>query len=231
MTSARRYDEAEVAEILRRAAETESAPAIPSTAAPSGPDRGLTLAQIQEIAGEVGIDPAVIQHAAFSLEVVPESVAPPARFLGAPRSVSRTVALPRDLTDDEWMRLVAVLRETFGTRGIVEQVGSLRTWYHGNLQVHVEPAEDGHRVRMYTFKGNTRELTILGGAFLFMAILTGLLIFAKKGVDPGLIMSAVFGAVGLGAIGTARLALPRWAETRAEQMESIAEQLPRLMGD
>jgi hypothetical protein len=84
---------------------------------------------------------------------------------------------------------------------------------------------------MSTFKGNVTELTIMGSLFLFMAILMGLLIYFKKGMDVGLIMSAMFGALGLGVIGSTRLALPFWADRRAAQMEEIAERIPRLLDE
>jgi hypothetical protein len=223
MSNSRRYGEQEIAEILRRATEADEA------APPPAAGTGLTLAQIQEVGGEVGIAPARIERAARSLDLPKAS--PPVRFLGAPRSVARMVPLDRPLSDDEWMRLVVILRETFGAKGTVESIGPLRTWYNGNLQVHVEPWEGGHRVRMSTFKGNVTELTIMGSLFLFMAILTGLLIYFKKGMDVGLIMSAMFGALGLGVIGSTRLALPFWADRRAAQMEEIAERIPRLLDE
>jgi len=223
MSDTRRYDEQEIAEILRRATEADEA------APPTAAGTGLTLAQIQEIGLEVGMPPARIENAAHSLDL--PKAPPPARFLGAPRSVTRMIPLDRPLSDDEWMRLVVILRETFGARGTVESVGPLRTWYNGNLQIHVEPWEGGHRVRMTTFKGNVTELTIMGSVFLLMAIFTGLLIYFKKGMDVGLIMSAMFGALGLGVIGRTRLALPLWADRRAAQMEEIAERIPRLLDE
>lgn len=223
MSDPRRYDEQEVAEILRRATEAEEA------APPIASGTGLTLAEIQEVGGEVGIPAARIEHAALSLGL-PEA-SPPVRFLGAPRSVSRMVPLDRPLSDDEWMRLVVILRETFGARGTVESIGPLRTWYNGNLHVHVEPWEGGHRLRMSTFKGNVTELAIMGAAFLLMAVFTAVAIYAKKGADAGLIISALFGALGLGVIGSARLALPAWADRRAAQMDEIAERIPRLLGE
>jgi len=222
MSDSRRYDEQEIAEILQRATEADEA-------APPAAGSGLTLAQIQEVGSEVGITPARIEHAARSMDL--PSASPPASFLGAPRSVTRMVALDRPLSDDEWMRLVVILRETFGAKGTVESIGPLRTWYNGNLQVHVEPWEVSHRVRMTTFKGNVTERMLMGSAFLWMAILTGLLIYFKKGMDVGLIMSAMFGALGLGVIGSTRIALPSWADRRAAQMEEIAERIPRLLDD
>lgn len=229
MNSPRRYDEEEVAEILRIAAEADEAVASRSAGA-----AGLTLADIQEIGGEVGIAPARIEQAAGSLErysahASPTNTGQPARFLGAPRSVSRVVPLDRPLEDEEWMRLVVILRETFGARGNLETVGPLRTWYNGNLQVHVEPADDGYRLRMSTFKGNVTEAATMGFVFLVMAVFMGLLIVWQKGIGPGLGLAALFGSLGLGALGTTRLALPRWAAERARQMDEIAERIPDLL--
>jgi hypothetical protein len=219
----RRYDEEEVAEILRIA--TEANEAVASRAAGT---HGLTLADIQEIGGEVGIAPARIEHAAREVErttaaTLPTTTAQPGGFLGAPRSVSRVVPLPRSLDDEEWMRLVVRLRETFGARGKIETVGPLRTWYNGNLQVHVEPADDGYRLRMSTFKGNVTEVATMGVVFLVMAVLMGTMIVLQKGIGPGLALAAFFGSLGLGALGTTRLALPRWADERGSQMDEIAE--------
>ena len=222
MSDSRHYDEQEIAEILQRATEADEA-------APPAAGSGLTLEQIQEVGSEVGITPARIEGAARALDL--PKAPPPASFLGAPRSVTRMVPLDRPLSDDEWMRLVVILRETFGAKGTVESIGPLQTWYNGNLQVHVEPWEGGHRVRMSTFKGNVTELTAMGVVFLFMAVFTAFLIYAKKGMDVGLIMSAMFGALGLGVIGTTRIALPSWAGRRAAQMEEIAERIPRLLDD
>jgi hypothetical protein len=222
MSDPRRYGEQEIAEILRRATEADET-------APNAAGTGLTLAEIQEVGAEVGITPSRIERAARSLDLLEAS--PLVRFLGAPRSVARMVPLDRALSDDEWMRLVVILRETFGARGTVESIGPLRTWYNGNLQIHVEPWEGAHRVRMSTFKGNVTELTIMGTVFLFMAVLIGLAVFVKKGMDVGLIMSAMFGAAGIGVIGSTRLSLPSWAKTRAAQMEEIAERIPGLLNE
>ena len=55
--------------------------------------------------------------------------------------------------------------------------------------------------------------------------------YFKKGLDVGLIMSAMFGALCLGVIGSTRIALPSWADRRAAQMEEIAGRIPRRLGD
>lgn len=224
MSPTRRYDEDEVAEILRAAAEEADRPA----ARLARPD-GLTLDEIQQIGGEVGIDGARVERAALALDRPVSD--DPVRFLGAQRSVSRIVPLERPLDDDEWMRLVVLLRETFGARGKVETLGALRTWYNGNLHVYAEPWEGGHRVRMTTLKGNVTELAIGGAVFLGMAVIFALLIAAKKGLDAGLFIPALFSAAGLGMLGSARLRLPGWAAERTAQMEALAERIPDLLDE
>lgn len=226
----RRYDESEIAEILRRATELDTrteAPDAPATALPPGTPRGLTLAEVQEIAGEVGIDAVSIERAAQSLDLA--AVRPPARFLGAPRSVSHTVPLARAMTDEEWHRTVALLRETFGAKGETETLGPLRTWHNGNLQVHVEPGEGGHRLRMYTYKGNVGELTTAAVAIMAVGLIMALAIFGKRGLDVALLFPAMFEAFGLGMLGVTRFGLPRWAAEREAQFEALGERVPRLL--
>jgi hypothetical protein len=43
------------------------------------------------------------------------------------------VHLARKLTDEEWERFVAHVRETFDARGTMTSEGSLRQWSNGNL--------------------------------------------------------------------------------------------------
>jgi hypothetical protein len=151
MNDVRRYSEDEVQEILRLA--TASDQALP----PSAAQRGLTLAQLQEIGTEVGIPATQVAEAARAIARRPV-VLPARTVLGQPRTVSRIVPIPRALTDEEWTRVVVDLRETFGARGVIESHGGLRSWTNGNLQVHVEPDAEGYRVRMWTLKGSAASI-------------------------------------------------------------------------
>ena len=58
----RRYTDRDVALILRRAAE------IDKKSTPDAPVRGLSVGELQEIAGEVGIDPEAVTRAAAEFE-------------------------------------------------------------------------------------------------------------------------------------------------------------------
>lgn len=161
MSEERRYDDLEMAEILDRAtSEQERRPL-----ATPGEGGGLTLHELEQIGAEVGILPARIAEAARALDL--SARAPVAeRFMGATRSVSRTVQIERAMTDDEWGRLVADLRRTFNAQGKIESQGALRSWSNSNLQVHVEPDGAGYAVRMSTRKGNVTQLTLMGTLFL-----------------------------------------------------------------
>lgn len=221
MSEERRYGEDEIAEILERAtAEREAHPV-----ASSG--TGLTLNEIKQIGSEVGIEPNRIAEAARAMAVKTEAPVS-ASFLGAPRAVSRTILIDRAPTDDEWMRVVADLRETFDAKGKLESHGALRSWSNSNLHVHVEPYGDAYRVRMSTRKGQATQLGAMGAAFTFAGLVMAVMILLGLS-EASLARAALFAAFGLGQIGWVRATLPGWAETRAEQMEGLAERIPLLL--
>ena len=224
MSDNRRYDEAEIAEILEIATRNEGAVRPGS----KGSGEGLTLEQIQEIGSEVGIAPARIADAARTLSG--RSLVGPAKtFLGAPRSVSRIVPIDRALSDDEWTRLVVDLRETFDAVGKVTIQGNLRTWSNGNLQVHVEPDGDRYRVRMRTHKGNVMPGMAMSAAFIFLSLLMVLEGLGEGDNFRALVMAFLFGGAGVGALAFTRAALPGWALERAGQMEGLAHRIPLLL--
>lgn len=220
--SQRRYDEAEVAAIFERAAESlqtglRKAP---------GSD-GLTLAELQDIGREVGIPAESIALAAQSLE--PAGTPTSRRFLGFTVGVGRTVQLERRLSDQEWERLVVDLRETFDARGKVTSHGSLRQWTNGNLHVLLEPTESGHRVRMRTTKGDATGM-LAGGLGIMGAGAAVAIAAVAQGAVGDVGMLAAIGAMGAGGIAmfaSTAFRLPGWAQTRERQMEELAARLLR----
>lgn len=216
MNEERRYSDAEVEEILRRATERRGELARPA----SGQD-GLTLGELQAIGREVGIPPNAMAEAARSL------TRPPAvhRTLGLPLAVGHRVPLSRDLTEAEWEHLLADLRETFRARGQVRVHGRIREWSNGNLHALVEPTPDGWRLRMGTTKGSARPLLGMGAAMLGLAVVFW--IVALLGLGDG---DLAGGATTLVAMGTAFLAggavqLPGWSRERRRQMEEVGARL------
>lgn len=205
-------------EIFRRATEPAE-----GTGRPGLHREGLTLGEIQEIGGEVGVPPERIEAAARSLERTPATPPKKKRFFGVPIGVGRSVELSRPLTDDEWHRLVGDLRHTFDASGKVREEGRFREWRNGNLRAVLEPSGDGERLRLRTEKGSARPgigvgAGLLGGGVFFA--LLDLLSGGEMGRDPEsmttlIIVGAVFLAVNL-------FQLPRWARTRERQMEEVA---------
>jgi hypothetical protein len=217
MTEDRRYSEREIALILEQASAAQDV-----TKRDAEPGVGLTLRELQEIGGEIGIPPELVTRAARAVDR--GDLVPTAKrtYLGLPIGVSRTIDFGRRVSDDEWEQLVVVLRETFEARGKVQEHGSFRQWTNGNLQALLEPTPTGHRLRLITRKGNAKALVSLGvfavAGALAMTVLPGQNSAAL--VAPAVIWSVV----GLGALVAAAIQLPLWARTRASQMEAIAAQ-------
>lgn len=220
----RRYDDEEVREILGHATRSTPEGAGPLDDAP----KGLTLPELQEIGAEAGIPPARIAAAARELDG--HALAPrPRSLLGVRRSVARIVPLDRPLDDEEWSRLVAQLRQTFGAVGRIHADGMLRSWSNGNLQAHVEPSAEGWQLRMQTLKGDAAALAGIGAVGILFGVLVVILtLFGDMNVRAR-VLGAVFMAAGAGQLGYLSLALPRWADEREAQMEAIARKLPLLL--
>lgn len=214
----RRYTDEEVAAIFRSA--TEEPQSLPVRVAPQD---GLSLAELEEVGGEVGISPEAVRHAARMLEL--HGRAATTTLFGLPIGVERTIMLDRRVTDEEWERLVVEFREVFGAKGTVRTVGSLREWTNGNLQALLEPSGTGHRLRLRTMKESARISMVTGLAMLVFAgviAAANALGGAAGNALPGI---AIFSLAGLGLIGNAALRLPGWARLRARQMEGF---VPRL---
>lgn len=215
----RRYTDEEAAEIFERAASAEAER--PRLAA----GQGMTLADLQQVAGEAGIDPALVVDAARALDQRPASLA--RRFLGFPIGVNHSVDLGRPLPEEEWHTLVAELRETFQAAGLVRHDGPFRQWSNGNLKVMVEPSGSGHRVRFQTYNGGARQLMTAGAASLGLsgALLASSMLLpavAQSGIPMGVSMLA---AMGVGFLGVGAFRLSAWARRRREQMEALGARL------
>lgn len=216
----RRFTDDEVAEIFRRAAEASQ-----SAADAMSPSEGLTLTQVQEVGREVGLSPEALADAARSLERQEPRFR--RRLLGMTVGVGRTVPLGRSLTDAEWERLVVRLRDTFDAKGTFRVDGSLRQWTNGNLQILVEPTEDGDRLRMRTVNAAARVMLSTGvvlGAAAAMVALVGAVVDPANLSERLVSLIPSFGAsVALLGLGARRVR--GWAALRLQQMDEIAGRL------
>jgi hypothetical protein len=226
MTEPRRFDEDEVRAIFERATRVEPV-RVPSRLAAPSADGGLSLAEIQTIGAEAGIDVGRIAEAAATLTRFGHDPTVK-RQMGVAITASATVELPRILSDLEWDHLVVRLREAFGGPGAVRVEGSLRTWTHGHTQVLLEPTPSGARLRMTALDWGAKQwvdggaagaISGLGGAGLFGVMAA----FGKSAAFLGapMVLLGGFTALGLGS-----WAIGRWiANRRLPQLQSRLEAL------
>ena len=219
----RRFDEAEVAAIIERAANWSE-----PRRQPVPPGAGLTLDQIQEIGREIGIAPNVIAGMADVVKEGGTTVIE--RFLGLPLRVERNVKLRRDFSEDEWEQVVADLREIFNAAGVLKEDGSLRQWSNGNLQVVLEVNAISQLIRLRTFKGNA--LVLLGAGLGICGAATAALVATflnNAATDRRLVtVLAVMVVAGAAIVGVTALSLGPWARRRREQMSEVAARVIAL---
>lgn len=219
----RRYNDEEVSEIFRLAAEAteKNQPLVPTA-------EGMTLAEMQAIGREVGISGEELVAASRAVDLAARPTV--RRFLGLPVGVGLDVDLHRNLSDAEWDQLVVDLRETFDARGQQKKEGAFRQWTNGNLQVLVEPTSTGNRVRFRTVKGNAREMMSVG---LGLLAFTGFTALARMDVGGAQLLTtlATPSAVGAALFGWGFFRIPGWARKRQLQMQQVAARLalaPRI---
>lgn len=216
----RRYDEEETAAIFARASE-----ATPRDVSALPAKQGWSLAELQAIGREAGLAPEEVAAAARALDRPPQPA--PRRFLGLTIGVGRTVQLDRRMDDAEWERLVVVLRDTFDARGQIRVEGSLRQWTNGNLQVLVEPTSRGDRVRFRTRNASAQAYITIGLTALATSGIIVAALVAQGALTPTLALSTAspFFSVGIVGVVGGWLRLRRWAPTRLQQMDVIAQRL------
>ena len=219
----RRYKEEEVRKIFGLAARGSSSDRRTISSAD-----GLTLAEIQGIGREVGLEPAAVAHAAAEFDAQTLR-ARRRKSLGMPIEVGRVVPLPRALTDHEWEQLVTELRATFGARGTIRSEGNLREWFNGNLHACVEPAEGGYRLRMGTLKSDARGVNAMGATGILTSAIVAGSLAVSGALGEAIFVPVIFSAFGIGAFIANMVRLPRWAQQREQQMEYIAKRIAAIV--
>jgi hypothetical protein len=183
----RRYGDKEVGLILKRAAELQRQ--APASAAEGG---GLSIAELEEIAAEVGIDTAYIGRAAEELDdpaIHGEGVS---LLTGAPLVVELERSIAGELPESAFDRLVPLIQKAAKGRGQPSLIGRTFTWQSERvgdwqtLQVSVT-ARDG-RTRIWV---EERYDTVAGSLFGGMV----------GGVGGGIGLGVGLG-VGIGALGS-----------------------------
>jgi len=116
----RRFNDEEVALIIKRAAELQQTERVePSTA--------LTLSDVEQIAREAGIDPDLIRRAAVGLDR-PAAESKPSVWFGSPTHLVFERVVEGEIPVDEFEPMVAEIRRTLGDNGIPSVLGRSLAW-------------------------------------------------------------------------------------------------------
>lgn len=220
----RRFSDEEMSLILREASETREGRR-------GGPE-GLSLAQIKDIAAEVGLDPSAVEAAANRLVLHRAGSRVP--FFRTPVAPEFEREIPGELSPDDMAELVTAIRKVLGRRGITEaELGALE-WKArdpmGGRYVSVLPKGGTTRLRVY---GNFRDgLGLVAGAGGMMMTLGFAVVLAALGlkevVGPGIVpLGALLSALPIRQIW-------RWRYRREEDAlaaltEALDEQIRSLV--
>lgn len=216
------YSEKQAGAILRRAAELSEASA-------AGESTGVSLADMERIAGEIGIQPEHVREAASQVDQ------PEAGPVSGTVDLERVV--PGELTDEVWEDVVAQLRRTFGDPGTVSQVGQAREWVMAgdHRRMHASLVSRAGRTRismLWSHAGALATARILWAMFSFMLTFFSVVIGGKLG---GPNQAALNFLVAAFCSGWAFFGISQWAQNwqRAQRarieglMSRIAGQLSR----
>lgn len=115
------YGDEEIGRILKRATELQHRE-------PKGGPTGITLAELEEIAAEAGIDPGHLRRAAMELETLPDNPTLWARLAGEELDLLREITLPGELDQAGFERVVTAIQAASREHGQPSLLGRTLTW-------------------------------------------------------------------------------------------------------
>jgi hypothetical protein len=170
------HGDRQIARILHRAAElqeqdTERSGASRERAA------GVSLTELKQIAGEVGIDPRYVETAATEIQEGSEGQ-PGFYFWGAPVSSTLERVVEGEVSPDEWEVLIARIREVTGRVGKPSTLGRSLEWISQNDHLSVRPKDGRTTIRIMSRYADTMVLAHMpafwGSVFLNILIAASL---------------------------------------------------------
>ena len=118
----RRFNEEEVALIIKRAAELQQTEQVENDTS-----RALSLSDVEQIAREAGIDSKLIRQAALGLDQSSTTIRPNP-WLGSPTRIVFERVVEGEIPIDEFESVIAEVRRTFGDNGVPSVLGRSLAW-------------------------------------------------------------------------------------------------------
>lgn len=236
MDSTTRFDDDQIRRILARAAERQEQAdrALPAAedGSRSGDQPGLSLAELQSVASEVGIAPAHVMAAAKEVRLRPSTEVESFRIVGVPKQTEDHRVVPGVLGDREWEQVVGALREEFRVPGVTSSFGDVREWWSsslttaGGVRLRLEPGETGTSISLHRSNRNLSDLYLtLGGTFGGLAAFAGFMVAVTGGGNAVFAGPIVFGTMAAIALGAGRL-MSKWSVRKTR--ERFARLLDRI---
>ena len=220
----RRFTDREMQLIFERAGEADAA---------ADNEPGHSLAEMQEIARQVGLSPSDIARAAATIRTLDESHP----VVGGAKRFHASRALPTKLTNDAIASLAIRIREITGYHGVLREVPGGMEWRvrtgAGAIIVDFINVGSGTRIDLTVARDDAMAGTVIGVGIIGIA--TGIVtaIAAANGLHVGALAGAGIGAVttiGGSWVGIRALwsrAARRWSGRTDEWLETISEAAER----
>jgi hypothetical protein len=228
--SAARYSEAqrhfsdkETTAILKRAMELQQSDAL---IAEGG--RGMTLADLEKIAAEVGIDPQYVQTAAAELEI--ESSPQRFNLWGGPMDVHLERTVEGEVSQAQWDTLLAEIRRSVGEVGAPRMVGNSLEWvYDPGLVEHlvtVTPREGQTTIRVTSQIGG---LALLSYFSAFIISFVGAMALTKGLPFEPLLELVMSSGVFVTLFGVVRFLMSALGRKEKRRMQELLNRLASLV--
>jgi len=218
----RRFTEEEVREILARAVE-------PSTHRDSADSAGVSLAELQSIAGEVGIAPGRVEMAARA--VVGAADSPAYGLLGMPRRMHLERRVSGDLDPAEVPEVLATIRRIMGKHGSAQEVLGTLEW-RGTGDAGSRLVTVSSRDGSTTIGGVADFKPLAVAAYLpagMISLLTAIIGFAAATQEGSMLGMGLSLAVVPVAYAGIRAVVKRVAAAHAEKLESAVDAVARAI--
>ncbi len=217
----RRYSDEEFALILRRASEI-------SEVGDARPGGGLSLSEIQQIAGEAGIDPTAVARAAAGLPE--QSHDRLVAFFGGPARYRHERTLPGKVSEEAQSRILQAIRRAAGHQGKTEHVLDSLEWQTieepSQIFVNVSARDTGTTIEVLGDRRTAYALTYFIPTF---AALLGSLILVAKVIEPttALGVAGIFGSTLGSAFIVARTIWSRTSVAFRRKLGAIMDEASR----
>jgi len=225
----RRFNEKEVAAIIKRASELQQ------VESPAESATGMSLAELEQIAREAGLDPALVRRAAADLDTRVTDRRPSA-FLGAPTALVLERTIDGEVPAEEYETMVLEIQRELGGVGSASTLGRSLVWTMTGVdrrrvstrtvQVTVTPRNGRTTIRMEEPLGQLAGGVFgglmggLGGGTSGISFGIGMAVFDSAPVAAGLI-GGMIGASYL----LARTIFGRMVRGRGERLQRLMSRL------